>query len=131
MFTLVRICLGMPAISVRNNICEPGLSTTTLVWPPSRNSVYWFVFIFPFNSWIISKLYSQIELTGNSCVVHCRDPRSDELTVAVGETGWFPSGTLCDLLKPSYCLSGKCVVSTFLQVFTLVRCTLTLTVVKL
>ena len=62
--------------------------------------------------------------------MHCRDPRSDELTVAVGETGWFPSGTLCDLLKPSYCLSGKCVVSTFLKVFTLVRYTLTLTVVK-
>lgn len=59
-----------------------------------------------------SDLHRGIQLTErlkDACVVHCRNPRSGELTAAVGETGWFPSGTLCNLLKPAYCLSGRCV----------------------
>ena len=49
--------------------------------------------------------------TDRNCVVNCRDPYTNELTAAEGETGWFPSGTLCDRARSGYCLSGRCVVS--------------------
>ena len=56
--------------------------------------------------------------TDRNCIINCRDPYTNELTAAEGESGWFPSGTLCDKARSGYCLSGRCVVGFYVFVFT-------------